>query len=212
MYALAFLAHTAAGALQLGVRLHGTAEEGAPVCMGGLVRARDTGNERALLLLEKLWRFRTGMKAFAIFAINVAYIYVTGVLLESWDCFTTSDGVRQMRSDPNTRCDSASHKQFQSLAAVIIGVVAPGVPIGYTLWVRYLKRTAKQSDLLQQRAWRGLSDPLTRSMWGPMFEMYRYSAHENAAREEQPMPETKTVDSRRTPRSGSSIWRAARIE
>ena len=201
LFALAFVAHAAARLLQLGLRLHGAAEEGAPVCLGGLVRAGDTGNERALVLLEQLWRFRNGMKQFSIFAINVSYIYVTGVLLQAWDCFSTSDGVRQMRNDPTTLCDSAGHKKFQSLAAILIGIVAPGVPICYTLWVRYLKRSAKQSDVLQQRAWRGLSDPLTRAMWGPMFEMYRYAAHENAAHEEQPMPAAAAAT-----RRGRLLW------
>jgi hypothetical protein len=101
-----------------------------------------------------------------LFVCTVSYIYVTGVLLQAWNCFVTSDGVSKMRNDPNTICTSASHLNFRKMATAIIIVVGPGVPLGYAFWIRRLRRVAANEHLLARSAWRGLADPMTRGSWG----------------------------------------------
>lgn len=49
-------------------------------------------NERAFGILEALWRQCTGMKQLGLFALNIAYVYICGVLLQAWDCVATTDG------------------------------------------------------------------------------------------------------------------------
>jgi hypothetical protein len=98
------------------------------------------------------------------------------VLLQAWDCFTTSDGVSKMRSSPTTLCTSASHLAFQRMATAIICLVGPGVPIMYALWIFRLRRVAMERTELSESAWCGLADPATRSAWGSLYEMYRYSS------------------------------------
>jgi hypothetical protein len=103
---------------------------------GCLVPAND--NAAKLSKLYGLWERRNGLKHFACFAVSFAYIYVTGVLLEAWDCIPTPDGLK-LRSDPNTLCTSRKHHRFRLIAMILIVVIGPGVPVGYALWLRHLR-------------------------------------------------------------------------
>jgi hypothetical protein len=165
LFGAAFLSHEFSRLQQYAVRLHSkSAPEDAPSCVGGLVRG---GNAKALRMLETLWVKKNGMKMFVVFALNISYIYVTGVLLQAWNCFLTSDGVSKLRNDPKTICTSASHIQFRHMATALIVVLGPGVPLGYVLWIRHLRAAASGNEhLLTRASWRGLSDPLTRASWG----------------------------------------------
>jgi hypothetical protein len=111
-------------------------------------------------------------------------VYITGVLLEAWDCITTPDGGSMLRSDPTTSCTSASHLRFRRLAMVCVCVVAPGVPLAYTLWLRRLRATALAEPSTFRPVWRGLADPSTRASWGSLFQMYRFSAFSGHADDE----------------------------
>jgi hypothetical protein len=172
LFVTAVLIHEVCRALQRVLRFHGPdAGADAPACANGMMRG---GNKRALELLETLWLRQNGMKVFAVLTLNISYIYVTGVLLEAWDCFTTSDGVTKMRNDPKTICDSASHLRLRRLATALIVIIGPGVPICHVLWIRRLKRVAKNEHLLVRRSWRGVADPLTRARWGTLYEAYKF--------------------------------------
>ena len=159
--------------------------EGA-TCFGGL----RGGNARAFTMLESLWQRGNGMKQFAVFTLNVAYIYITGVLLQAWDCFTTSDGVSSMRTDPKTVCTTKVHQRFKNFATALICIIGPGVPLGYAYFIRRLRADAKAAadangrTTMRRRVWTGLSDPLTRTSWGGLYDMYchchDYSADDEA--------------------------------
>jgi hypothetical protein len=110
------------------------------------------------------------------------------VLLQAWNCFTASDGVSKMKNDPNTVCTSAEHIQFQRMALALIIIVGPGVPICSALWLRRLKRVAKNDHLLARRSWRGLADPGTRAQWGGLYEMVRCTARHSLFHSHSSLP------------------------
>jgi len=172
LFAAAFLVHQFAIFQARFVRLHGPdVEPGAPACVLGLFRG---GNERAFRILRSLREQKNAMKQFAAFALGVAYVYITGVLLQAWSCYTSSDGTSKMFSDPDVICTTPKHAAFRSGALVVLVIVAPGVPLGYALWIRHLQRRA-QGRFGETRPvrWCGLADPATREAWGVLYEMVR---------------------------------------
>jgi hypothetical protein len=90
--------------------------------------------------------------------------------------------VSQLRTDPNTVCSSAAHKKVQSLAAALITIVGAGVPIGYALWLRYLRSESVRDSLVTNPAWKGLNDPSARASWGGLYEMVRWRAYDACCR------------------------------
>jgi len=93
----------------------------------------------AFQLTERYWEYQNRVNKFAIFLINFAYIYVTGVLLQAWDCIE-SNGNLVMRSDTKQHCDSASFQDFRRYAMMLIIVIGAGVPLGNAVFVSYLCR------------------------------------------------------------------------
>ena len=173
LFGAALVLHEISRAAPRGVKLRLEDDRSGATCMGGF----RGGNERAFGLLEMFWQRCNGMKAFAVFTLNVAYIYITGVLLQAWDCFTTSDGV-SMRTDPKTSCTSDTHIRFKRIATALICIIGPGVPLGYAYFIRRLRAQAKAATdaagrtTLRRRVWVGLSDPLTRASWGGLYDMH----------------------------------------
>jgi hypothetical protein len=108
LFGLAFAIHTVARVGQRAISIYGRgAPVDAPACFGRclpgdrraprLWNLRETirlwfygdevepaePNSRAFALLEWLWHQENGMKLFAVFGVNVSYVYVTGVLLQA---------------------------------------------------------------------------------------------------------------------------------
>ena len=131
----------------------------------------DTGS--LLDYVDKLVARRNQMKQVAGFMTAIAYIYVCGELLKAWDCVQTSSGL-VMRTDTNVSCTTHKLLSFRKTAAAVVTIVGGGVPVVTALWLRRLRRQAKQDSGLRLSSWQGLADPVVRLGWGGFYEMYRY--------------------------------------
>ena len=137
-------------------------------------------NVARLSRLNALWRRCNDLKQFAALSVQFFYIYVTGLLLQAWDCIDTPEGSK-LRSDPGTDCSSASHHAFRRIAICIVVVVGPGVPLVYTFWLRRLRAVALRQRELMRPAWRGLGDPATRAAWGGLYAVRAFPSRPDCA-------------------------------
>jgi hypothetical protein len=148
-------------------------------------------------MIDRLWIYRNSLKKLVVLLVGLAYIYVTGVLLQAWDCIETADGLSVMRTDTKERCDTASHAAFKRWALIVIIVIGAGVPLFYACFIAFMRGGSFRQTLVsssvgrtlglnmhsddskyQRRLtvgiWHGLSDPAIMFSWGSLYESYKF--------------------------------------